>query len=173
MTVPTLAPGVAIGMGAALLLAGRKLFWFFVAAVGFVAALEIATPYFGTENHHSVLIGSLVAGAIGAVLAIFIQKIAVSIAGAATGSYLLDQFFRTLPTYPDLGWLYLIAAGIAGALLMAIVFRWALVLLTSLAGAHLIGQWLPLPRGWLAAAYAALVVIGVAVQTRRPRPASE
>src|SRR5206468_4281143 len=34
------SPGLAIGVGAALLLAGRKLFWFFVAAVGFVAAME-------------------------------------------------------------------------------------------------------------------------------------
>jgi hypothetical protein len=167
------SPGIAIGVGAALLLAGRKLFWFFVAAVGFVAALEFATQYFGGEHGDSVLIASLVAGLIGAVLAVFVQKLAVSIAGAATGAYLLDQFFRSLPSYPELGWFFLIAAAIAGALLMAVVFRWALILLTSLAGAHLIGQWLPLPRGWLAAAYAALVVIGIAVQSRRARPAAE
>ncbi|HEV7402861.1 MAG TPA: DUF4203 domain-containing protein [Chthoniobacteraceae bacterium] len=167
------SPGLAIGVGAALLLAGRKLFWFFVAAVGFVAAMELATRYFGESNHDAILIGSLVAGVIGAVLAIFLQKLAVGLAGAATGAYLLDQYFRTLPDYPDLGWIFLIAAAVAGALLMAVVFRWALILLTSLAGAHLIGQWLPLPRGWRAAAYAALVVIGVAVQSRRARPAAE
>lgn len=167
------SPGLAVGVGAALLLAGRKLFWFFVAAVGFVAALEFAAQYFGTAPRETVLIASLVAGIIGAVLAIFVQKLAVSLAGAATGAYLLDQFFRSLPTYPDLGWIFLIAAAMLGALLMAVVFRWALILLTSLAGAHLIGQWLPLPRGWLAAAYAALVVLGVAVQTRRPQARAE
>jgi hypothetical protein len=163
------SPGLAIGVGAALLLAGRKLFWFFVAAVGFVAAMEFARQYFGGANQDTVLIASLVAGITGAVLAVFVQKLAVSLAGAATGAYLLDQFFRSLPSYPDLGWIFLIAAAILGALLMAIVFRWALILLTSLAGAHLIGEWLPLPRGWLAAAYAALVVIGVSVQSRRPQ----
>lgn len=167
------SPGIVIGVGAALLFAGRKLFWFFVAAVGFVAALEFARQFFGDANRDAVLIGSLVAGLIGAVLAIFVQKLAVGIAGAATGAYLLDQFFRSLPAYPELGWIFLIAAAIVGALLMAFVFRWALILLTSLAGAHLIGQWLPLPRGWLAAAYAALVVIGVAVQTRSSRAKAE
>lgn len=167
------SPGIAIGVGVALLLAGRKLFWFFVAAVGFVAAMELATRFFGSQNQNAVLVGSLVAGAIGAVCAIFVQKIAVSLAGAATGAYLLDQFLRTLPAYPDLGWVFLIAAAIVGALLMAVVFRWALMILTSLAGAHLIGQWLPLPRPWLAAAYAALVVIGVAVQSRKPQAKAE
>jgi uncharacterized membrane protein YeaQ/YmgE (transglycosylase-associated protein family) len=172
-SLPAASPGIAIGVGAALLLAGRKLFWFFVAAVGFVGAMEFATQHFGGEHRDSILIASLVAGIIGAVLAVFVQKLAVSLAGAAAGAYLLNEYFRSMPTYPDLWWIFLIAAAIAGALLMAVAFRWALIIVTSLAGAHLIGQWLPLPRGWMAAAYAALLVIGIAVQSRRPRPASE
>src|SRR3954454_15552467 len=92
------SPVIAIGVGAALLLAGRKLFWFFVAAVGFVAAMEFATRYFGCEPRDTVLLASLVAGIIGAVLAVFVQKLAVSLAGAATGAFLLNEYFHTIPT---------------------------------------------------------------------------
>jgi hypothetical protein len=162
-----LAPGIVIGIGAALLLAGRKFFWLFVGAVGFFATLRVATGYFGDERQDWILIASVVAGVIGAALAVVVQKVAVALAGAATGAYLLDQFFRSeLAEYPSLGWVFLIIAAVVGALMMAIVFEFALILLTSLAGAHLIVPELSLQRQWWAAAYVILVLAGVIVQIR-------
>src|SRR3954452_9789134 len=98
-TLPTspealaVSPGIALGIGAALLVAGRKLFWLFVGAIGFFTAMRLATEVFGGEHSDWVLIGSIVAGLLGAVLAIFVQKVAVGLAGAVTAAYLLDQFF--------------------------------------------------------------------------------
>jgi hypothetical protein len=167
------APWLVLALGAALLLAGRQLFWLFVAAVGFFAALHFAQGVLGDEHRDWALIASLLAGAVGAGLAVIVQKFAVALAGAVTGGYLLDQFFRsTLEQYPTFGWLFVALAAVLGALLMVKLFRWALIVVTSLAGAHLLLAMVEWPPRWLALAYAALFVTGVAWQSsggrRRP-----
>ena len=162
------SPLVELAVGAALLLAGRKLFWLFVAAVGFLGALRLASEYLSTQPREWILIGSLIAGAVGAMLALFLQKVAIGVGGAVAGAYLLDMFFRSsLPEYPAHGWIFLAGAAVVGAILMAVVFRWALILLSSMAGAQLIAQLLPLRRDGTTIAFAVLALIGILVQGRR------
>jgi hypothetical protein len=164
-----------MALGAALLLAGRQLFWLFVGTVGFFAALHLAQGFLGEEHRDWVLMGSLLAGALGAALAVLVQKFAVVLAGAVTGGYLLDQFFRgALEQYPQYGWVFLGLASLLGAFLMVRIFRWALIVVTALAGTHLLLLQATWPPRWLALAYAALFVAGVAWQSpRSKRPATE
>ncbi len=168
------SPLLPIGLGAALLIAGRRLFWLFIGAIGFFAAMRLASQILGEAYHDWVLIGSLVAGVLGAMLAIFVQKAVVSLGGAIAGAYLLDLFFRSsLTTYPAYGWLFLIGAAVLGALLMAMVFEWALIFLSSLAGAQLISQTAPLPPRWIGGVSLLLLVLGILIQSRRRRPPPE
>jgi hypothetical protein len=164
------SPGVALGIGAALIVAGRRLFWLFVGAVGFFAFSRLAREYLGSEHPDWVLIGSAIAGIAGAIFAIFLQKVAVGLAGAAMGVYALDQVFRhSMETYPSVGLLLLAVAAIVGALVTVAVFEWALIFLTSLLGAHLLAQLVDVQRGWLILYYVALVAIGVGIQSRQKK----
>jgi len=54
--------------------------------------------------------------------------------------------------------------GILGALLLLALFDWVLILLSSVEGAHLIGNGIVLPQSGAVLLFVALVVIGVVVQ---------
>ena len=73
-------------VGGLLLGLGRKLFWFFVAASGFVAGLYIADRVLSIRPEWLVLVIGLVLGVIGAIAAVFIQKIAIGVAGFLAGA---------------------------------------------------------------------------------------
>ena len=88
-------------------------------------------------------------------------------AGGLAGAYLLDLFFRSgnIP-YPANAWIFLLGAAVVGALLMTFVFRWALIILSSLAGAQLITQSLSLSPEWTTVAVGVLTIVGVVIQGR-------
>src|SRR6516164_9389471 len=79
-------PTVSVLVGVAILLLGRKLFWLFVAALGFVFGSQIAAQV--THQPASapvVLLVAIALGIVGAVLAILLQKIAIGVAGFIAG----------------------------------------------------------------------------------------
>lgn len=128
-------------IGVILLTLGRKLFWLFVACVGFVSGFTYAKQLWGIESHLMILLIGMVVGLIGAVLAVFLQSLAIGLAGFIAGGFIsvniLDLF--------DLGagqllWLPFVLGGIVGALLLLFIFDWALIFLSSLTGAALIVQ---------------------------------
>jgi hypothetical protein len=63
--------------GIGMLLFGRKLFWFFVAGVGFIAAATWASRTFARESDFMVLLIALAAGFIGALLAMFVRWLSI------------------------------------------------------------------------------------------------
>src|SRR5438128_12193835 len=67
-------------IGAVILLFGRRLFWLCVAAVGFAAGVEIAPHLVHEPSTLLALTIALVLGCIGALLALFLQKIAIAVA---------------------------------------------------------------------------------------------
>ena len=71
-------------LGGALLLVGRKLFWLFVGAIGFVIGIQVATRFFHGSELITIVAG-LVLGIIFAILAIFLESIATAIAGFLGG----------------------------------------------------------------------------------------
>ena len=155
---------ISIILGGALLLVGRKLFWLFVGAAGFVAGLQLATQFWQGPEILAIVIG-LVVGVIFALLAIFLQGVAIGVAGFLAGGYILTVLAGMLGLNQGaFSWIVYVIGGIIGVLLVVFLFDWALILLSSLAGASLISQALLLPAGLAGMIFLALVIVGVVIQ---------
>lgn len=167
MTLPTnlSVPIIGVIVGAAILLFGRKLFWLFVAALGFAVGIEIAAYFMHDPPAWMTLLVALGLGVLGALLAILLQKFAIAVAGFIAGgraaSALLAAFFVDYSHYRGITF---VIGGILGALLLLALFDWVLILLSSVEGAHLIGNGIVLPPSGGVILFCALAVIGVVVQ---------
>src|SRR4029077_2259551 len=75
-------------VGVVILLFGRKLFWLCVAAVGFAAGVEVVPHLVQQPSPLLLLTSALVLGFIGALLALFLQKLAIGIVGFVSGGKL-------------------------------------------------------------------------------------
>ena len=157
---------VILVLGALLLIFGRKLFWLFVAAAGFVIGFTYAPELLGAQSENSALIIGLLCGALCGVIAIFVQKIAISIAGfAATGFLAMNYAEAIFHLAGDMRWIVFVAAGIIGALLIHWLFDWTLIVVSSFVGATLIEQGIHRSQHsyWLVLLLAAL---GIVIQAR-------
>jgi hypothetical protein len=157
-------PVVGLIVGVALLFFGRKLFWLFVAAIGFAAGMEIAPQI--TSSPIFVLVIALGLGVLGAILSIVIQKFAIAVAGFIAGGRLAiglsAAFYMNHAEYSRI--IFLIG-GILGAILLLSLFDWALILLTSVEGAHHISSMIVLPQMGCTIVLIVLIVIGVVAQS--------
>ena len=155
---------VNIILGGALLVAGRKLFWLFVGAAGFVTGLQLASRFSQNSEGMAIIIG-LVIGVIFALLAIFLQRIAIAIAGFLAGGYILTALAVMLGL--DAGalvWIIYVIGGILGVILVSLLFDWALITLSSLAGASLVVQGLFPQNATGGLIFIILSIIGVLIQ---------
>jgi hypothetical protein len=124
--------------GAVLLILGRRLFWLLVGVVGFVVGINLAALLFGNQPAWVVLIVAFVAGLVGSILAVFLQRLMVALAGFLATGYILTQLLASFQV--DLGsvsWLVFLLGGALGAVLASAAFDWALLILSSLIGASL------------------------------------
>src|SRR6202140_4105008 len=128
-------PILSVLIGAVILFFGRKLFWLCVAAVGFAAGVEVAPHLIHEPSVVLQLSVAVVFGFIGALLALFLQKLAIAIAGFLAGGKLAlaisSAFFVQLAPY--LGITFLVG-GVIGALLLLVLFDWAMIVLSSVVG---------------------------------------
>jgi hypothetical protein len=158
-------PIIGIVIGAAILLFGRKLFWLFVAALGFAVGIEIAAYFMREPPIWMTLLVALVLGLLGALLAILLQKLAIAVAGFIAGGRiawaLAAAFWVEHAHYRGITF---VIGGILGALLLLALFDWVLILLSSIEGAHLIANGIVLPEKGAVILFIALAVIGVVVQ---------
>jgi hypothetical protein len=162
---------VSLLLGIVLLLLGRRLFWFFVGAAGFLVGMDIARQVVAGPQGMNLLI-AIVAGILGAVIAIFLRKVAIAIAGFIIGGYITIELLRESTLFPTalvgkhgmaLSVPYIIG-GIIGAVLLFVLFDWALIVLSSLSGASLIVHSFTVQRQALQLLFAVLVVVGILVQ---------
>jgi len=153
-------------VGAVLLIAGRQFFWLFVGSIGFAAGLQYAPGLWGITSPMLLILISLFTGIVGALLAVVFQKIAIGLAGFAGGGFMAVNLLRFLNLESDtLLWFSYIVGGIIGAILLFMVFEWALIIVSAFAGAMVIIQTVNLnPRitPWL---LFALFVFGILIQT--------
>lgn len=149
-------------LGMALLVTGRKLFWFFVGVVGFATGIQAAPMIFGLQPLWGIWALGLICGIIGALLALFFQQVAIVVGGFLAGSMFAFHLMRIGVLAPND--LIVLGGGITGALALFLLFDWALILLSSMIGAALIidavGRQLPAAPAVLIA----LCAIGVMVQ---------
>lgn len=166
-----MSAGIEALLGGVLLVAGRRLFWLFVAGVGFVIGLSLAPILLPNQSEGVVLVGALVFALLGAMLAQFAQKAAVSIVGFLGGGWLALGLLRTLAGDPgSLQWVAFIVGGIIGIVLLSALFEWGLVLLSALVGANLLvdalTRLLPSFDGPVFVIFLVLFGVGVLIQAR-------
>jgi len=144
---------------------GRKLFWLCVAAVGFAAGLQIAPLLVNEASSVLALVIAVVFGILGALLAVFIQKIAIAVLGFLAGGKLATAiaaaFFVQHAQYSTI---IFVIGGIIGAILLLAVFGWALIVVSSFIGAYLIQSAIVLPPTGLTLVFIGLAILGIFVQ---------
>jgi MFS family permease len=160
-------------IGIVLLTTGKKLYWLLVAVVGYVIGLALATQYIHLTPPWLVIVVALAAGVIGAVLALFLQRLAIALVGFIVGGYGTLSLMGLLginaqPT----NWMGFIIGGIVGLLLVASAFNWALYILSAWAGATLITGAIDATGTVGLVLFFALVVTGLFIQAGlfRERP---
>lgn len=135
----TATPIAALVVGVALLFFGRRLFWLFVAVIGFMAGWYLVL---GDGRHAPTgggLLVALLAGLVGLVLALVVQKVAVALAGFFVGAYLVANLLGwALPPLRPSEQLVLLLAGVVAAFLALALFDLALILFSAIAGSGLI-----------------------------------
>jgi Domain of unknown function (DUF4203) len=158
-------PLISAVIGAIIVFFGRKLFWLCVAALGFAAGVQLAAHVAHEPSPLLQLTFAILLGFIGALLALFLQKIAVGLAGFVAGGRLAVGLVATfLVQYAANYWVVFVIGGIVGALLLLLLFDWALIFISSLIGAHLIAAAITLPPIGHALLFTGLVVCGIIVQ---------
>ncbi len=153
-------------LGGILLLTGRKLFWLLVGVIGFVIGVQLAARFFN-GSQITMLIAGLVLGVIGALLAVFLESVAIGLVGFLGGGYILLSLATLFNL--DKGWLALvifIVGGVIGSALIAGLLNWALIIISSLAGASMMIEAVQFKGAIAALAFVVLLVIGLIVQSR-------
>jgi Domain of unknown function (DUF4203) len=152
-------------IGAVILFFGRKLFWLCVAAVGFAAGVEIAPHLVHEPSPLLALAVALVLGLIGALLALFLQKVAVAVLGFLAGGKLAGSIAAAFFVhYAQYSTVIFVIGGVVGAILLLVLFDWALIVVSSLIGAHLIQSAIVLPASGSTIVFIGLAVLGILVQ---------
>ena len=155
---------ISIVLGGALLLFGRILYWLFVGVVGFYLGSYIATNLLEGEAALVTVIG-IAAGVIGIAMAYVIQYMAIGLAGFVLGGFLATQLIDYISIdVGNLSWLAFVAGGIVGVMLVGFLFDWALIILSSFAGAALLVDELPIDEDLYLWAFFGLVLLGVIIQ---------
>src|SRR6266699_6823786 len=163
-------PIVGALIGIVVLFFGRKLFWLCVAAVGFLGGIELARHLVNEPSPLLQLAVAVVLGLLGALLAFLLQKIAIAVVGFLAGGKLAGAvataFFVHHASYSGITF---VIGGIIGAVLLLMVFDWALIVLSSVVGAHLIQSALVLPQSGSTILFVGLGAIGIIVQATELR----
>jgi len=156
---------IRLVIGGLLLFLGRKLFWLFVAAVGFAAGWAVATNLLHVQPDWVALVLALVIGIVGALLAHFVSRVAIGLAGFLAGGFLALSLVGVLDLPADWwGWVAFVVGGILGAVLLGAAFDWALIGFSSLAGAVLAAGALDLSSTGHLLVVVGLFVMGVIIQ---------
>jgi len=154
---------ILVGIG--LLLFGRKLFWFFVGGVGFIAASEIAAGQLAAQPDWVIVLIALGVGLIGALLAVFFQMGAIAFAGLLGGGYLGLLAVHLLKLSNQTSeWIGLIIGAVVGLVLMVAFFGFALIALSSLIGSFILVESVDLAGWWYWIVAAVLALCGIVFQ---------
>jgi hypothetical protein len=157
---------IQVVLGLIVLFFGRKLFWLFVGILGFLAGSQLAAIWLAGYPAWAVLATSLLLGLGGALLAVFFERLAFALAGFYCGVFLTAGLSLETGLFPQ-SVLLLLAGGLVGGGLAALVMDWALAALSALAGAGAVVMALPLPPWIKAVLWLGLALAGYLFQTAR------
>ncbi|PYJ54789.1 MAG: hypothetical protein DME82_09850 [Verrucomicrobia bacterium] len=122
-----------------------------VAAAGASPLLELAV--------------ALVLGVLGALLAFLLQKIAVAVVGFLAGGKLASAIAAAFFVhYSQYSTIIFVIGGLIGAMLLLFLFDWALIVVSSFIGAHMIQNAIVLPSSGATIVFLGLAIVGMVVQ---------
>jgi hypothetical protein len=153
-------------MAVLLLLLGRQIFWLAVGLLGFLVTADLVTEVLQLQPAWLVLILALVVGLLGALIAVFLQRLAAGIGGFLAGVYLAFGLFQLfgVDTATLLPWMFALFAGVVGAVLGVLLFDWAIIILTALSGASLLAQTLAIEQPASFIIFVVAAAVGIIVQ---------
>lgn len=150
-------------IGLALLMIGRQLFWLAVAGLGFIISMNYASQFM-QGSPQTILLVSLLIGAIGAILAYSLQRTAASILGFLAGWFLTVSLINYLGLDIDFTILLAVIGGLVGIGLVSVTYDWSLILLSALSGAALITQSIHYNQQIKIGIFIVLLILGVTIQ---------
>ena len=149
--------------GLVMITSGRRFFWLYVGCIGFAIGLQYAPLYWNVPSRTLLVILALITGLIGALLAVLLQKVAIALAGFVGGGYIAIHLLEIIGLNAEKYFMIpFIIGGIIGAMLLFLIFDWALIIVSSFTGAMLIVQSLKFDKQlefWLIIALFALGVL--------------
>lgn len=158
-------------IGLASLFFGRRIFWLFIALAGFMVGLLLGQQFFSGQPELARFLLAVIIGAVLAALALIIQRPIVAIGGFfALGTFGL-LLATLLSVDSSLRWVFFLAGGIIGAILVFMLFDWALIINSAFSGASAtvagLGLFVPEIGGWIASLLlVVLAAAGIAFQAR-------
>ena len=156
---------VGVIIGVVILFFGRKLFWLCVAAVGFAVGVKIAPLLVNESASLLALLIALIFGVLGALLALFLQKVAIAVLGFLAGGKLATAIAAAFfVQYAQYSTIIFVIGGIIGAILLLALFGWALIVVSSFIGAYLIQSAIVLPPTGSTLVFIGLSMVGIFVQ---------
>jgi hypothetical protein len=156
---------INIVLGVVLLTTGKKLYWLFVAVVGFLIGLMLTVQNVNLNPQWLIYVIAVGAGVIGAVLALFLQHLAIALVGFIVGGYGAFYLSQLLGNNSEaFNWMAFIIGGIVGLLLVASVFNWDLYVLSSWAGATLVTKAIGLQAQLGLVLFFVLFILGMIIQ---------
>jgi Domain of unknown function (DUF4203) len=123
---------------------GRRLFWIFVAIGGFLIGWFLAPAIWPSLVTWERIVIGLVLGVVFALLSLVFLRVMVALGGFFLFGAAAVVLIRYLGAEATAGsasyWAAYIIGGAAGAVLLFVLLDWALIVLTSLAGAGAVAQ---------------------------------
>ncbi len=153
---------VVVGLG--MLALGRQLFWLFVGGVGFVFGLNLATRMFAGQPEMAMLLFALIVGIIGAVVALALQRLAVGVAGFFGGAIIAVQLLEAFSLHVGSALVPFLVGGVIGLILVSVLFDWALIVLSALAGSQVIVGAVGWERPLSLVMIGVFTAVGIAIQ---------
>jgi hypothetical protein len=156
---------VNVVIGIALLTTGRKLFWLFMSAVGFILGRSLAQQLLVGNPAWTVIFIAVATGLVGLIFGLYAQRFAVGLAGFLMGHYALVSLGLAIGFFGT-GWIWLalVGGGIIGATLALVSLDFAFIFLTCVAGAKVIEQTIDLNPLMSFALFTVLFGVGVTMQ---------
>ncbi|CAN5723967.1 hypothetical protein BH09VER1_BH09VER1_35070 [soil metagenome] len=155
-------------LGLVLLCFGRKIFWIFVGVIGFFAGAHFAQALVAGQPEMVLFLIAVAVGLLGALLAIFLQRVAVAVAGGVAGGLLAMRLGLLLGfTSQPMEAIWFVVGAVFAAVLITAMFDWALIVLSVVTGAVMVVD--PLGQGTQGVAFLMLVIVGFLFQARQLR----
>lgn len=152
-------------LGAMFMIQGRKLYWLFVGGVGFFVTLTLLDPVYSGMSIQTVRVLGVIVALVGALMAIFLQRLAIFVGGFLAGGYLLIIAFELFGApLGGLNVFFFLLGGVIGALIVNSAYDRALIFFSSLLGAGMVVQVMNLIPLWRFVAVPLLAVIGMGLQ---------